>query len=266
MKDFADIGVSIGRDQNAETTFDSTTFSLDLSEITPERLDLAFSWLRDVADGLTIPQDRGGPRARRHHVGVRRQPQRARRPRRADAELHGPEPARPQARADRPEGDHPDGERRHHPRLLPSLVPAGDLDRGGGRRSAARGAEGADHRRVRRLAERHSGADEARSRPRRPEAADRRDGRPPRTRPRRRCRSAAPRTRTRPEQEGVVSRTRDFETALWQTTLDKRLSVLANGDKPPFISAEVGARRDATTPPTRPASPPRCATRTGEAR
>ena len=57
MKDFADIGVSIGRDQNAETTFDSTTFSLDLSEITPERLDLAFSWLRDVADGSTIPQD-----------------------------------------------------------------------------------------------------------------------------------------------------------------------------------------------------------------
>ncbi len=42
-----------------------------------------------------------------------------------------------------------------------------------------------------------------------------------------------------PKQEGVVSRTGDFETALWQTTLDKRLSVLANGDKPPFISAEV---------------------------
>ena len=57
MKDFADIGVAIGRDQNAETTFDSTTFSLDLSEVTPARLDLAFSWLRDVADGLTIPKD-----------------------------------------------------------------------------------------------------------------------------------------------------------------------------------------------------------------
>jgi zinc protease len=40
--------------------------------------------------------------------------------------------------------------------------------------------------------------------------------------------------------EGIVSRTRDFETALWQTTLDKRLSVLANSASPPFISAEVG--------------------------
>src|SRR5580658_10096546 len=56
MKDFADIGVSIGRDQNAETTFDSTTFSLDVSEITDDRLDLAFGWLRDVADGSTIEQ------------------------------------------------------------------------------------------------------------------------------------------------------------------------------------------------------------------
>src|ERR1700722_4020537 len=42
MKRFADIGVSIGRDQNAETGFDSTTFSLDLSEITPDRLDMSF--------------------------------------------------------------------------------------------------------------------------------------------------------------------------------------------------------------------------------
>src|SRR5580658_8963119 len=56
MKDFADIGVTIGRDQNAETTFQATTFSLDISEITPERLDLAFGWLRDVADGSTIEQ------------------------------------------------------------------------------------------------------------------------------------------------------------------------------------------------------------------
>ena len=54
MKDFADIGVSIGRDQDAETGFDNTTYSLDISEITPERLNLGFSWLRDVADGLLI--------------------------------------------------------------------------------------------------------------------------------------------------------------------------------------------------------------------
>jgi zinc protease len=57
MQRFADIGVSIGRDQNAETGFDSTAFSLDLSEVTPSRLDTAFTWLRDVADGLTIDQD-----------------------------------------------------------------------------------------------------------------------------------------------------------------------------------------------------------------
>src|ERR1700722_17291446 len=56
MKRFADIGVSIGRDQNDETGFESTTFSLDLSEVTPERLDMSFTWLRDLADGLTISQ------------------------------------------------------------------------------------------------------------------------------------------------------------------------------------------------------------------
>ena len=43
----------------------------------------------------------------------------------------------------------------------------------------------------------------------------------------------------RPEKEGVASRTQDFEEALWETTLDKRLSVLANSDNPPFVSAEV---------------------------
>src|SRR5579863_4197819 len=56
MKRFADIGVSIGRDQDAETSFDNTTFSLDISEITPDRLDMSFGWLRDVADGLLIQQ------------------------------------------------------------------------------------------------------------------------------------------------------------------------------------------------------------------
>ena len=56
MKRFADIGVSIGRDQDAETSFDSTTFSLDVSEITPDRLDMSFAWLRDVADGSNIDQ------------------------------------------------------------------------------------------------------------------------------------------------------------------------------------------------------------------
>src|SRR5260370_39321057 len=49
-------GATICCAHNAETGFDSTTFSLVLSEVTPERLDMAFGWLRDVADGLTIPQ------------------------------------------------------------------------------------------------------------------------------------------------------------------------------------------------------------------
>jgi zinc protease len=40
--------------------------------------------------------------------------------------------------------------------------------------------------------------------------------------------------------EGIASRTRDFEQELWESTLDKRLSVLANNANPPFISAQVG--------------------------
>ena len=51
---FEDIGVALGRDQNAQTGFSGTTYSLDLSSSTDAKVDLAFSWLRDVADGLTI--------------------------------------------------------------------------------------------------------------------------------------------------------------------------------------------------------------------
>src|SRR5262249_57361538 len=39
--------------------------------------------------------------------------------------------------------------------------------------------------------------------------------------------------------EGVDSRARDFESALWQSTLDKRFSQLANSAAPPFVAAEV---------------------------
>ena len=46
-----------------------------------------------------------------------------------------------------------------------------------------------------------------------------------------------------PTREGVASRTKDFEEALWVSTLDKRLSVLANGASPPFVAAQVN--RDA---------------------
>jgi zinc protease len=54
LQRFEDIGVGLGRDQNAQTGFSGTTFSLVLPSSTEAKVDLAFSWLRDVADGLTI--------------------------------------------------------------------------------------------------------------------------------------------------------------------------------------------------------------------
>ena len=56
IQDFENIGVALGRDQNAQTEFRSTTYELDLSEITADKVDLALRWLRDVADGLTLDQ------------------------------------------------------------------------------------------------------------------------------------------------------------------------------------------------------------------
>jgi zinc protease len=54
LPQFEDIGVALGRDQNAQTGLAGTTFSLVLPSSTDAKIDLAFSWLRDVADGLTI--------------------------------------------------------------------------------------------------------------------------------------------------------------------------------------------------------------------
>lgn len=51
---FAPMGVAFGRDQNAATSLHATIYQLDLPESTPAHLDLAFRWLRDVADGLTF--------------------------------------------------------------------------------------------------------------------------------------------------------------------------------------------------------------------
>jgi zinc protease len=51
---FEEIGIALGRDQNAQTGLSGTTFSLDISDATNDKVDLAFSWLRDVAEGLTI--------------------------------------------------------------------------------------------------------------------------------------------------------------------------------------------------------------------
>jgi zinc protease len=54
MPRFEDIGVALGRDQNAQTGFSGTTYSLDIPGSTDAKVDLAFRWLGDVADGLTI--------------------------------------------------------------------------------------------------------------------------------------------------------------------------------------------------------------------
>ncbi len=54
-KAFADLGVAFGRDQNAETSTFTTVYRLDLPSADAASLDLAFSWLRRVADGATFP-------------------------------------------------------------------------------------------------------------------------------------------------------------------------------------------------------------------
>ena len=51
---FQEAGISIERDHNAFTNLLGTYYVLDLQEVTQKKLDLAFLWLKDVADGLTI--------------------------------------------------------------------------------------------------------------------------------------------------------------------------------------------------------------------
>ena len=54
---FAEAGVAFGRDQNASTGAFATIYKLDLSLGDPDRLDLAFHWLNDVAEGLELSPD-----------------------------------------------------------------------------------------------------------------------------------------------------------------------------------------------------------------
>jgi zinc protease len=49
---FAAAGAGFGRDHNAFTTLTTTTYQLNLQSPTNETTDLAFQWLRDVADGI----------------------------------------------------------------------------------------------------------------------------------------------------------------------------------------------------------------------
>ncbi len=51
------LGIDLGRDQNATTTYLSTDYNLDIPNVSAEKLDFAFLWLRDVADGLLIAPD-----------------------------------------------------------------------------------------------------------------------------------------------------------------------------------------------------------------
>ncbi|HLZ84913.1 MAG TPA: insulinase family protein [Caulobacteraceae bacterium] len=51
------LGIGLGRDQNATTSYFSTDFTLDIPNVSAEKLDFAFLWLRDVADGLLLAPD-----------------------------------------------------------------------------------------------------------------------------------------------------------------------------------------------------------------
>ncbi|HTX50522.1 MAG TPA: insulinase family protein [Caulobacteraceae bacterium] len=239
MKRFADIGVSIGRDQDAETSFDNTTFSLDISEITPDRLDMGFAWLRDVADGLLIlpsevDRERGvimseyiGSRGAMAQIadsseefmlpgllGPKREPiglKEVISTVNADTIRHFHDTwYRPENSIVVAVGDVPPEELKQriiaafgswrNPNPAPAKVDLGHVD---------------PERRTAVLVETDSRV-------------------PPTLQV---CRAM---DKDPDEREGVDSRTRDFETGLWQTALSTRLSALANGADPPFVGAEVG--------------------------
>ena len=54
---FSDAGLALGRDQNATTGAFGTTYRLDLNIADNARLDLAFAWLSDAADGHIFDPD-----------------------------------------------------------------------------------------------------------------------------------------------------------------------------------------------------------------
>jgi len=53
---FAPAGVQFGRDHNASTGLFTTSYMLDLPSTEAGKLDLAFKWLRDVADGILLDE------------------------------------------------------------------------------------------------------------------------------------------------------------------------------------------------------------------
>ncbi len=238
MKRFADIGVSIGRDQNAETGFDSTTFSLDLSEITPDRLDMSFTWLRDLTDGLTISQsevDRERGVIMSEYIGSRSAMGDI-----AEAsenfllpDLLGPKRAPigltqiiKTVDADTIRGFH---DRWYRPENS-IVVAVGDLSRDELKQRII-DTFGSWHNDIPAPKQPDLGHID----PTRPTAAliETNDTAPPTLQV---CRG----TNKDPDlQEGLVSRAQDFETALWENTMAKRLSALSNSANPPFVTAEV---------------------------
>ena len=238
MKRFADIGVSIGRDQNAETGFDSTTFSLDLSEITPERLDMSFTWLRDLADGLTISQsevDRERGVIMSEYIGSRsamgdisEASERFLLP-----NLLGPQRA-PIGLKQIIETVGADTIRNFHDRWYRPensiVVAVGDLPRDELKQRII-DAFGTWHNDV----PAPKPPDFGHIDPNRPTAAliKTSDSAPPTLQV---CRGE---DKDPDLQEGVASRAKDFEAALWENTLAQRLSALANSADPPFVTAEV---------------------------
>ncbi len=239
MKRFADIGVSIGRDQDAETSFDNTTFSLDISEITPDRLDMSFGWLRDVADGLDIDQaqvDRERGVIMSEYIGSRGPMVDIAQ----DSEsflapgLLGPKRAPiglkdiiTTVNADTIRGFW----RRNYRPETAIVVAVGDLSREElkARIVAAFGSWKNDTPAPPKIDFGHVD-------PRRAAAAlaETQDHAPPMLQV---CRVE---DKDADIPEGVASRLRDFEQAAWQSALSQRLSAIADTASPPYQTAEVG--------------------------
>ncbi|MFI4974573.1 MAG: M16 family metallopeptidase [Caulobacterales bacterium] len=238
MKRFADIGATIGRDQNAETGFDSTMFSLDISEITPERLGMSFNWLRDVADGLTISQsevdrERGvilseyaSSRSAMTDIALQSESFLA-------PDLLGPKRAPIGTRESIMAASAQSIGGFYHRWYRPEtsiVVAVGDLPRDqlkamivaafGSWTNPTPPAAPVDLGRI----DPHRAT----------QALTLTDAHDPAGL--QVCRMQA---KDPPLQEGVQSRLRDFEQAVWQGVLDRRLSERASAARPPFLSAEV---------------------------
>ncbi|MFO1012355.1 MAG: insulinase family protein [Caulobacteraceae bacterium] len=232
----ARLGIAFGRDQNASTGFTGTTFRLDMTEVTPQKLDLAMKWMRDIADGLTLAQtdvdkERGvilseynesrdpqrdvqlkimqflGPTlrvAQRDPIGTRESISRFSA---GDLRAYYERWYRPQGSAVIIVGDGSNAEFRQrieqtfsnwrNPRPAPPPVDLGRLD------------------------PRRPTSVLAITEPRAPQLVQV-------------CRG---RDRDPPQREGVVTRVRDFSNFLWMGALQDRLAHLSRSANPPFTSA-----------------------------